>query len=68
MHDINMPVIPRLLEEWENQVLKHASKPDQQASKIWAYYFERWLLGHIKLGLVKQETKELKCIQAEGVG
>jgi hypothetical protein len=68
MHDINMLVMPRLLEEWANQALKHAGKPDQQVSKMWAYHFERQLPRHLNLGLVKQETKESKHIQAEDAG
>jgi hypothetical protein len=68
MCDINMPVTPRLLEEWANQALKRAGKPDQQVSKMWAYHFERRLPRHLNLGLVKQETKESKYIQAEDAG
>jgi hypothetical protein len=68
MRDINMPVAPRLLEEWANRALKRAGKPDQQVSKMWAYRFERRLSGHLKLGPVKQETKESKRIQAEDAG
>jgi hypothetical protein len=41
MRDINMPVTPRLLESWANQALIHTGKPDQQVSKMWAYYFEK---------------------------
>ncbi|CBF74004.1 hypothetical protein AN8159.2 [Aspergillus nidulans FGSC A4] len=48
MRDINMPVMPRILEEWANRALKCA--------------------GHLKLGPVKQETKESKYIQAEDAG
>ena len=68
MRDINMPVTPRILEEWANRALKRAGKPDQLVSKMWAYRFERRLPGHLKLGPVKQETKESKRIQAEDAG
>src|SRR5690348_5328227 len=35
---------------------------------MWAYCFEKRLPEHLRLGPVKQKTKELKCIQAEDAG
>ncbi|KAG2000785.1 hypothetical protein GB937_010838 [Aspergillus fischeri] len=58
MRDSNMPVTPRILEAWANRALIRAGKPGQQVSKMWAYRFEKRLPAHLKLGPVKQKTKE----------
>lgn len=68
MRDVNMPVTPKLLEAWANRALIRAGKPDQRVSKMWAYRFEKRLPEHLKLGPVKQKTKESKRIQAEDAG
>ena len=68
MRDWNMPVTPRLLQEWANRALARAGKLERQVSEMWAYRFEKRLPGHLKLGSVKQKTKESKRIQAEDAG
>jgi hypothetical protein len=67
IRDINMPVMPRLLEDYANQVLQRAGIP-RRVSKIWAYRFEKRLPENLNLGPVKQNTKESKRIQAEDAG
>ncbi|KAF7183831.1 hypothetical protein CNMCM7691_004253 [Aspergillus felis] len=68
MRDFNMPVTPRLLEEYANQALQRAGEPTRRVSKMWAYRFEKRLPEHLNLGPVKQNTKESKRIQAEDAG
>jgi hypothetical protein len=63
MRDHNLPVTPKLLEEYANQALRRAGK-DRQVSKVWAYRFEKRLPEHLNLGPIKQKTKESKRIQA----
>jgi transposase-like protein len=67
MRDHNLPVTPKLLEEYANQALQRAGK-DRQVSKVWAYRFEKRLPEHLNLGPIKQKTKESKRIQAEDAG
>jgi hypothetical protein len=40
----------------------------RRVSKMWIYCFEKWLLEHLNLGLVKQKMKELKYIKAKDTG
>jgi hypothetical protein len=68
MRDCNMPAPPGLLEAWANRALARAGKPDQKVSKMWAYRFMQRLPKDLKLGPVKQRTKESKRIQAEDAG
>ncbi|GFF55804.1 transposase [Aspergillus udagawae] len=67
MRDHNLPVTPKLLEEYANQALQRAGE-DRQVSKVWAYRFEKRLPEHLNLGPIKQKTKESKRIQAEDAG
>ena len=67
MRDHNMPVTPKLLEEFANQSLQHAGEA-RQVSRVWAYRFEKRLPEHLNLGPVKQKTKESKRIKAEDAG
>jgi hypothetical protein len=67
MRDWNMPVTPRLLEEYANQALQRAGE-SRQVGKMWAYRFEKRLPEHLNLGPVRQKTKESKRIQAEDAG
>ncbi|KAG2019020.1 hypothetical protein GB937_005659 [Aspergillus fischeri] len=48
MRDWNMPVTPRLLEEYANQALRRAGE-SRQVSKMWVYRFEERLPEHLKL-------------------
>ncbi|KAK9564249.1 hypothetical protein V6Z77_010319 [Aspergillus fumigatus] len=67
MRDRNMPVTPKLLEEYANQALRRAGE-SRQVSKMWAYRFEKRLPEHLNLGPAKQKIKESKRIQAEDAG
>ncbi|XP_077660626.1 transposase [Aspergillus fumigatus Af293] len=67
MRDHNIPVTPKLLEEFANQSLQRAGEA-RQVSRVWAYRFEKRLPEHLNLGPVKQKTKESKCIKAEDAG
>ncbi|XBQ94315.1 hypothetical protein V6000_010144 [Aspergillus fumigatus] len=67
MRDHNIPVTPKLLEEFANQSLQCAGEA-RQVSRVWAYRFEKRLPEHLNLGPVKQKTKESKCIKAEDAG
>jgi hypothetical protein len=69
MRDWDVPVTPKLLEEYANQALERAEPGSgRRVGKTWAYCFEQWLPEHLKLGPVKQKTKELRRIQAEDAG
>jgi transposase-like protein len=69
MRDWNMPVTPKLLEEYANQALERAEPGSgRRVGKTWAYHFEQRLPEHLKLGPVKQKTKESRRIQAEDAG
>ncbi|KAF7169957.1 hypothetical protein CNMCM5623_002481 [Aspergillus felis] len=67
MRDRNMPVTPKLLEEYANQTLRRAGE-SRQVSKMWAYRFKKRLPEHLNLGPVRQNTRESKDIQAEDAG
>jgi transposase-like protein len=67
LRDHNMPVTPKLLEEFANRALQRASE-SRRVSKMWAYRFEKRLPEHLNLGPVRQNTKESKHIQAEDTG
>jgi hypothetical protein len=61
MQEWNMPLTPKLLEEYANQALQRAGI-SRQVGKTWAYRFEKQLPEHLKLGPVKQKRKEFKYI------
>jgi hypothetical protein len=67
MQEWNMPLTPKLLEEYANRALQRAGI-SRQVGKTWAYRFEKRLPEHLKLGPVKQKRKEFKRIQAEDAG
>ncbi|KAF4236562.1 hypothetical protein CNMCM8980_009552 [Aspergillus fumigatiaffinis] len=67
LRDHNMPVTPKLLEEFANRALQRAGE-SRRVSKMWAYRFEKRLPEHLNLGPVRQNTKESKRIQAEDAG
>jgi hypothetical protein len=67
MRDHYMLVTPRLVEEYVNQSLQRTGE-SRQVSKMWIYYFKKWLPEHLNLGLAKQKTKESKCIKAKDAG
>jgi hypothetical protein len=69
MRDWNMPVTPKLLEEYANQAPERAEPGSgRRVGKTWAYRLEQRLPEHLKLGPVKQKTKESRRIQAEDAG
>ncbi|KAK9610139.1 hypothetical protein V6Z98_010230 [Aspergillus fumigatus] len=67
MRERNMPVTPKLLEDFANQALQRAGE-SRWVSKIWAYRFEKQLPEYLNLGPMKQKTKESKHIRAEDAG
>jgi hypothetical protein len=62
-----MPVTPRLVEEYANQLLQRAGE-SRQVNKMWIYYFKKQLLEHLNLGPAKQKMKESKYIKAKDAG
>ena len=67
MRERNMPVTPKLLEDFANQALQRAGE-SRRVSKMWAYRFEKRLPEYLNLGPMKQKTKESKRIRAEDAG
>ncbi|GFF90972.1 hypothetical protein IFM53868_06347 [Aspergillus udagawae] len=55
MQDWNMPVTPKMLEEYANQALERAEPGSgRRVGKTWAYHFEQRLPEHLKLGPVSK--------------
>jgi hypothetical protein len=60
------PLPLRCLQRGES-ALARAGYPKREASKMWAYRFEKRLPAHLNLGPVVQRSKDRYCIEAEGI-
>lgn len=66
----NWSMVPtlKLIGAWEYRLLARTGKLNQPVSKMRIYYFIKRAPPDIKLGPIKQRTKELKRIWANDVG
>lgn len=68
MRNWNLPPTASVIAAWANQALARAGHPEKRVSKMWPYRFEARIPAHLGLAPVRQNTKELRRIQAEDAG
>ena len=68
MRNWNLPPTASTIAAWANQALARSGYPGKRVSKMWLYRFEARIPAHLGLAPVRQNTKDLKRIQAEDAG